>query len=170
MKGQTAIEYLMTYGWAILIILIVAGVLAYYGIFAPSGFLGPTARGFGQVQVLNPWSLSAANGALTLNLENRVGGTISVTNITYTLTNGGTGTGWAATPTDLTCVAGSGCISGSTNLTSVTKGVFIAAPPVAQRATISGAAGSTYTTTITIYYTYSGSTFSSTGTISGTYS
>ena len=39
MKGQTAIEYLMTYGWAILIILIVAGVLAYYGIFAPSGFL-----------------------------------------------------------------------------------------------------------------------------------
>jgi len=40
MKGQTAIEYLMTYGWAILIILIVAGVLAYYGIFAPAGFLG----------------------------------------------------------------------------------------------------------------------------------
>ena len=58
MKGQTAIEYLMTYGWAILIILIVAGVLAYYGIFAPSSFLGPTARGFGQIQVLNPWSLT----------------------------------------------------------------------------------------------------------------
>jgi hypothetical protein len=35
MKGQTAIEYLMTYGWAILIILIVAGVLAYYGIIRP---------------------------------------------------------------------------------------------------------------------------------------
>ena len=42
MKGQTAIEYLLTYGWAILIILIVAGVLAYYGIFAPKGFLSET--------------------------------------------------------------------------------------------------------------------------------
>jgi len=171
MKGQTAIEYLMTYGWAILIILIVAGVLAYYGIFAPSGFLGPTARGFGQVQVLNPWSLSATTGALTLNLENRVGGTISVTNVTYTLTNGGTGTGWAAIPTDLTCAANSGCIAGSTNLTSGTKGIFTAAPTGAgHTATISGAAGSTYTTTVTIYYTYGGATFSSTGTISGTYS
>ena len=80
MKGQTAVEYLMTYGWAILIILIVAGVLAYYGIFAPQGFLGPTARGFGQVQVLNPWSLSLI-GHLTLNIENRVGGTINVTKV-----------------------------------------------------------------------------------------
>jgi hypothetical protein len=38
-KSQTAVELLTTYGWAILIILIVAGVLAYYGIFAPRGFL-----------------------------------------------------------------------------------------------------------------------------------
>jgi hypothetical protein len=39
LKGQTALEYILTYGWAILIILIVAGVLAYYGVFAPEGFL-----------------------------------------------------------------------------------------------------------------------------------
>lgn len=38
MKGQGAIEYLLEYGWEILIILIVAGVLAYYGIFNPKGF------------------------------------------------------------------------------------------------------------------------------------
>jgi len=38
MKGQTAMEYLMTYGWVILIILIVALVLAYYGIY-PKAFL-----------------------------------------------------------------------------------------------------------------------------------
>ena len=164
MKGQTAIEYLMTYGWAILIILIVAGVLAYYGIFAPAGFLGPTARGFGQVQVLNPWSLTAANGALTLNLENRVGGTIQVTNISYTLTNGGTASEWAlpicpngcTDPTDPT----------NTNLTSGSKGVFVTSPIT----TVIGTAGSTYTATVTITYGYSGGTFSSTGTISGTYS
>lgn len=33
MKGQTALEYLLTYGWAILIILVVLTVLWYYGIF-----------------------------------------------------------------------------------------------------------------------------------------
>jgi hypothetical protein len=164
MKGQTAIEYLMTYGWAILIILIVAGVLAYYGIFAPAGFLGPTARGFGQVQVLNPWSLTAANGAMTLNLENRVGGTIQVTNISYTLTNGGTATCFQAPPE-----CPNGCLpAGSTNLTSGSKGVFIATQ--ATGCTDIGTSGSTYTATVTITYGYSGGAFSSTGTISGTYS
>jgi len=34
MKGQTAMEYFMTYGWAILIILIVGGLLVYYGVFS----------------------------------------------------------------------------------------------------------------------------------------
>lgn len=40
MKGQTFIDYLMTYGWAILIILIVAGILVYYGIFNQYAFSG----------------------------------------------------------------------------------------------------------------------------------
>lgn len=45
MKAQTA-EWLMTYGWAILVIVIVAGALAYYGIFNPSGFLNVTKRSY----------------------------------------------------------------------------------------------------------------------------
>jgi len=35
MKGQTALEYLITYGWAILVILVVLAVLWYYGVFNP---------------------------------------------------------------------------------------------------------------------------------------
>ena len=35
-KGQSAMEYLMTYGWAILIILIAVGALFYLGVFSPS--------------------------------------------------------------------------------------------------------------------------------------
>jgi len=35
-KGQTAMEYLMTYGWAILIIMIVLAVLFYLGVLNPS--------------------------------------------------------------------------------------------------------------------------------------
>ena len=34
--GQSAMEYLMTYGWAILIILIALGALFYLGVFSPS--------------------------------------------------------------------------------------------------------------------------------------
>ncbi len=34
-KGQAAMEFLMTYGWAILVILIALGVLFYLGVFSP---------------------------------------------------------------------------------------------------------------------------------------
>jgi len=34
-RGQAAMEYLMTYGWAILIIVIVLGALLYLGVFTP---------------------------------------------------------------------------------------------------------------------------------------
>jgi hypothetical protein len=36
-KGQSAMEYMTTYGWAILVIAIVLGVLVYLGVFSPHG-------------------------------------------------------------------------------------------------------------------------------------
>ena len=36
-KGQTAMEYLMTYGWAILIVIVVIAALYSMGVFTPSG-------------------------------------------------------------------------------------------------------------------------------------
>jgi len=154
MKGQTAVEYLMTYGWAILIILIVAGVLAYYGIFQPQGFLGPTARGFGQVQVLNPWSLTTG-GVITMNVQNQVGGTINPANISVAPTAGGSGTGYCeADPLS------------SSNISSGSQGVL--------RCTLSGvtmeAPGKPYSASVTITYEYGtpAQAFTSTGTLSGT--
>ena len=44
-------------------------VLAYYGLFAPSGYIGPTARGFGGVSVISPWDMKS-NGELSLKVEN----------------------------------------------------------------------------------------------------
>ena len=38
-KGQSAMEFLMTYGWAILVVLIAIGALAYFGILNPARFL-----------------------------------------------------------------------------------------------------------------------------------
>ena len=38
-KGQAAMEFLMTYGWAILVVLIAIGALAYFGVLNPSRYL-----------------------------------------------------------------------------------------------------------------------------------
>jgi uncharacterized protein (UPF0333 family) len=35
-KGQAAMEFLMTYGWAILVVLAAIGALAYFGVLNPS--------------------------------------------------------------------------------------------------------------------------------------
>jgi hypothetical protein len=154
MRGQTAVEYLMTYGWAILIILIVAGVLAYYGIFAPAGFLGPTARGFGQIQVLNPWSVAASNGAISLNLANRVGGAVEIYNATLEIDN----VIYTCDLTDTNITAGADAPVSAASCTTWPGGL---------------SAGDTYTGALVIYYYYPAGTttvFSTSGTITGTYS
>lgn len=38
-KGQAAMEFLMTYGWAILVVLVAIGALAYFGVLNPNRFL-----------------------------------------------------------------------------------------------------------------------------------
>ena len=38
-RGQSALEYLMTYGWAILVVLAAIGALAYFGVLSPDRFL-----------------------------------------------------------------------------------------------------------------------------------
>lgn len=45
MKGQSALDYLVTYGWSILVILVVLAVLWYYGIFDPDKWTTVTLRG-----------------------------------------------------------------------------------------------------------------------------
>ena len=37
-KSQAAMDFLMTYGWAILIVLIAIGALAYFGVLSPEKF------------------------------------------------------------------------------------------------------------------------------------
>ncbi len=38
-KAQAAMEFLMTYGWAILVVLAAVGILAYFGVLSPDMFL-----------------------------------------------------------------------------------------------------------------------------------
>ena len=63
-KAQSALEYMMTYGWAILIIVIVAVILYSMGIFNPSSSITTTSIGFSPFTVsstvCSPAGLSVA--------------------------------------------------------------------------------------------------------------
>ncbi len=73
---------MMTYGWAILIIVIVAGVLYSLGIFSPSSAASTTITGFSGLG--SPTALCMANGGLRLQLGNNIGQTINITMINVT--------------------------------------------------------------------------------------
>ena len=80
-KGQAAMEFLMTYGWAILAAIIAIGVLAYYGVFSPGKYISGTAIVSAPFYA-NAWSTSAA--AVTLELKNNGGEAYNITSTTIT--------------------------------------------------------------------------------------
>jgi len=89
-KAQSATEYLMTYGWAILAIAIV-GALLYTQVFQTKK-CAEGAVGFPITGAVAPngneYSVSSS-GNLLLSLKNTVGKEVTITNITL---NDGTGT------------------------------------------------------------------------------
>ena len=82
MKGQTALEYLITYGWAILVILVVLAVLWYYGIFNPARWAGESVTEGSAFKIVDKNLVSS--GTLTLSLGNKVGTTVSITSLNVT--------------------------------------------------------------------------------------
>lgn len=68
-KGQAAIEFLLTYGWAILASVIVLGVLAFFGVFNPGSYIGNSAF-LSPPFYLNAWSVTDSE----INLEIRNSG------------------------------------------------------------------------------------------------
>lgn len=84
--SQSALEYMMTYGWAILIIVIVAAVLYYMGIFNPnaSSTVPFQATGFQNVPVING---IANSSALDIQIANELGTTIDLHNVSIQIGN-----------------------------------------------------------------------------------
>ena len=89
-KAQAAMEFLMTYGWAILVVLIIIGALAVFGVLSPSTLL-PEKCTF-------PVSLSCLDHTVTptyvaVSLQNGAGRDMIIRAVTATsdaLQNGGT--------------------------------------------------------------------------------
>lgn len=79
-------EYLMTYGWAILIVIIVAAVLFSLGVFDPGAYTTTSAVGFPGFNVpVNSYAVQSSNDNITWKLTNGVGATVNVTAISLTL-------------------------------------------------------------------------------------
>jgi hypothetical protein len=99
-KGQGAMEYLMTYGWAILVVVIVGIVLVNMGVLDLGGQVVNTQEGFGQIKPTD-WSCTAGDGAadeVSIVVANGAGGQIG--NVSATIG------GVAATCTPATVEAG----------------------------------------------------------------
>ena len=87
-KSQSALEYMMTYGWAILVIVIVAAVLYSLGIFSPSSSLSTTITGFSNLGTVNAVCLGGTS--FTISMGDSTGYPINVTEINLTSSSGKT--------------------------------------------------------------------------------
>ena len=78
-KGQAAMEFLMTYGWAILVVLAAIAALAYFGVLSPDKFLPEKC-------ILEPGLACVAHkvepAQTTLVMTNSKGTTIVITSLT----------------------------------------------------------------------------------------
>ena len=85
-KGQAAMEFLMTYGWAILVVLIAIGASAYFGVLNPSRFL-PESCTIEPGISCDDFKVNATGGGATLVLRNGMGS--QLTGVTLTLDDDG---------------------------------------------------------------------------------
>lgn len=70
-RGQAAMEFLMTYGWAILVVLVAIGALAYFGVLSPGRFL-PSSCTIGPGIACDAHKVNA-NGNIQVLLRNGAG-------------------------------------------------------------------------------------------------
>ena len=150
-KGQAAVEFLMTYGWAILAAIIAIGVLAYFGVFSPGKYVTDsaivTAPFYVNAQNIQAVAEPGTDSGIVMELRNNGGEDLTVTSIAIDGATVDCTTGTISTPvTPSTPVSFTiGCGAGT--LTT----------------------GNTYKGDITIRYTKTGSSvaLASTGTIAG---
>jgi putative component of membrane protein insertase Oxa1/YidC/SpoIIIJ protein YidD len=86
-KGQSAMEYLMTYGWAILVIIIVIAVLFYIGVLNPRN-VTPSSCTFPPGLTCSSYKLHASTAELDLRIGQATGHPIKITGIKCTQESG----------------------------------------------------------------------------------
>lgn len=77
-KGQAAMEFLMTYGWALLVVLIAIGALASFGVLNPGQFLPETCTVAPGISCID--FSASETGGLKVMMQNGMG--IALTDVT----------------------------------------------------------------------------------------
>ncbi len=83
-KAQAAMEFLMTYGWAILVVLAAIAVLAYFGVLSPDMFFPQRCYLPSGITCLDH---EVGSSRITLVLRNNFGSQIIINRISITGTN-----------------------------------------------------------------------------------
>ena len=80
-RAQAAMEFLMTYGWAILVVLIVIGALAYFGVLSPSTLLPEKCTFPVSLSCLDH---SVGSNYIAVSLQNGAGRDMTIRGVTAT--------------------------------------------------------------------------------------
>jgi len=122
-KAQSAMEYLMTYGWAILIIAVVLGALFSLGVFSGSSLLGTSCIATPGFLCQNP--LLSTSGTLTATIGQENGYTAY--NAYFYVSPQSSGVGTTGFPTTVSqCTSptpGTNLVSGQTVTISCSTGL-----------------------------------------------
>ena len=152
LKAQSAMEYLMTYGWAILIVIIVAAALYALGLFNPATFTGQRVTGFPNIGAPSDWVYVASSGEFNITLRNGLGEAINITAVTANCLSGQQSVTFTLAGTSSTVGSGS------------TVEYWTAGSPCQTMTS-----GSSYSTSFTVTYTTQSGTYArqDTGTVTG---
>ncbi len=163
-KAQSAMEYLMTYGWAILIVIIVAAALYALGIFNPATYTGRIPTGFTTLGAPEDWDVNS-DGDVRIILNNRLASQITVYEIS--VTSGTTTDTWETV----------GCTGAGTYLTIAPNGQVepsnTTCPSSNEEYELnvgSQTSGTTYSVDVEILYNSGGFNHTESGKITGTIS
>ncbi|NQU98411.1 hypothetical protein HQ533_03005 [Candidatus Woesearchaeota archaeon] len=91
-KAQAAIEFLMTYGWAILVLLAVIGALSYFGVLDASVLLPERCQFPVGFDCIGKASIDATSDSVRFIVQNSYGSRIIVDTITISADGDCTGT------------------------------------------------------------------------------
>jgi uncharacterized protein (UPF0333 family) len=102
-RGQAALEFMMTYGWAILVVLAAIGALSYFGVLNPSRFTPDTCLASSPFSCPGKPIVSLAGQAVIFSIVNGQGYAVNVErgNLSYSVPLGplGANCNGVATPT-----------------------------------------------------------------------
>lgn len=98
-RGQVALEFLTTYGWAMLIILVMIGTISYFGVMNPSKLL-PSRCTAGSEFVCNDYQI-LSDGTVSARLSQSLGQTVLVQSFTCERAGTSVTTDYAGTPEEV---------------------------------------------------------------------